>query len=332
MGLLVSIIAMAIITLIGMFASAAPYFFGVVLPYMAVVIFIGGIIVRVLRWARAPVPFRITTTCGQQKSLDFIRQNKLDNPFTGFQTFLRMVLEVLFFRSLFRNTKADLRNNEKLTYIANKWLWLFSIVFHYSFLVVVLRHFRLISDPVPAFVHYIEVMDGFFQIGIPVMFITSIGILAGALFLFGRRLFSPQVRYFSLSSDYFPLLLILGIAVTGILMRHFDKVDLNVVKELMVGVLTFNPVVPQGLETLFFVHLFFVCVLLIYFPMSKLVHMAGVFMSPTRNMANNNRAKRHINPWNPDVEFHTYEEYEDEFRDFMKSVDLPLEKEGDDVK
>jgi nitrate reductase gamma subunit len=55
--------------------------------------------------------------------------------------------------------------------------------------------------------------------------------------------------------------------------------------------------------------------------------MAGVFLSPTRNLANNSRAKRHINPWNPDLKFHTYEEYEDEFRDVMKAAELPLEKE-----
>jgi hypothetical protein len=55
--------------------------------------------------------------------------------------------------------------------------------------------------------------------------------------------------------------------------------------------------------------------------------MGGVFFSPTRNLANTNRMKRHINPWNPKVKIHTYEEYEDEFRDLMKSVGLPLDKE-----
>ena len=55
--------------------------------------------------------------------------------------------------------------------------------------------------------------------------------------------------------------------------------------------------------------------------------MAGVFFSPTRNLANNNRMKRHINPWNPKVKVHTYQEYEDDFRDLMKNVGLPLEKE-----
>ncbi len=55
--------------------------------------------------------------------------------------------------------------------------------------------------------------------------------------------------------------------------------------------------------------------------------MAGVFMSPTRNLANNSREKRHINPWNYPVHVHTYEEYENDFRDKMKGAGLPVEKE-----
>jgi hypothetical protein len=57
------------------------------------------------------------------------------------------------------------------------------------------------------------------------------------------------------------------------------------------------------------------------------MHLGGVFLSPTRNLANNNRAVRHINPWNPDIKFHTYAEYEDEFRENMKKVGLPVDKE-----
>jgi hypothetical protein len=44
-------------------------------------------------------------------------------------------------------------------------------------------------------------------------------------------------------------------------------------------------------------------------------------------MANDNRVSRHINPWNYPVKVHTYSEYEDEFREKMKEVGLPVEKE-----
>jgi len=66
---------------------------------------------------------------------------------------------------------------------------------------------------------------------------------------------------------------------------------------------------------------------MVFIPMSKLMHMAGVFLSPTRNLANDNRMNRHVNPWNAPVKVHTYEEYEDEFRDKMKLAGLPVDKE-----
>ena len=57
------------------------------------------------------------------------------------------------------------------------------------------------------------------------------------------------------------------------------------------------------------------------------MHAGGIFMSPTRTLANNSRIVRHINPWNYEVKTHSYAEYEDEFRDKMRKVGLPLEKE-----
>ena len=78
---------------------------------------------------------------------------------------------------------------------------------------------------------------------------------------------------------------------------------------------------------MFYGHLFLVCMLLVYFPFGKLVHLAGVFLSPTRNMANNNRMVRHVNPWDYPVKVHSYEEYEDEWRDKMKAAGVPVDKE-----
>jgi nitrate reductase gamma subunit len=93
------------------------------------------------------------------------------------------------------------------------------------------------------------------------------------------------------------------------------------------GLFSLSPIVPEGIGVIFYIHLFLVCILLLYFPFSKLVHMGGIFLSPARNLANNNRVRRHINPWNPDVKVHTYEEYEDEFRELMRDAEMPLEKE-----
>ena len=43
-------------------------------------------------------------------------------------------------------------------------------------------------------------------------------------------------------------------------------------------------------------------------------------------MVNNNRFKRHINPWNYPVKVHTYADYEDEFREKMVDAGLRVVK------
>jgi nitrate reductase gamma subunit len=308
-------------------ASHAPYIFGVVIPYLAVLLFMGGMIYRVLLWGSSPVPFRIPTTCGQQKSLPWIKHSKLESPSGLLGVIGRMALEMLFFRSLFRNVKTQLQDGPKLTYGEAKWLWMAGLAFHWTFLIILIRHLRFFLVPVPEVLHMIEGLDSFLQVGVPLLYMTDVIFLGAVLYLFIRRAGIPQMRYISLVNDYFPLFLIFGIGLTGVLMRYFLKTDIVSVKVLTMGLVTFTPSIPQGIGIIFFIHLFLLCALIAYFPFSKLVHMGGVFLSPTRNLANNNRAKRHINPWNYPVHVHTYEEYENDFREKMKNAGLPVEKE-----
>ncbi|CAD7781919.1 MAG: Nitrate reductase gamma subunit [Candidatus Methanoperedenaceae archaeon GB37] len=319
------VIALILIPIIGV-ASHLQVLFGIVIPYLAFIIFLAGMIYQVVKWAKCPVPFRIPTTCGQEKSLPWIKYDRFESPFTTFDVIGRMVLEVLFFRSLFRNTKTVI-HGEKLSFVSAKWLWLGAIAFHYSFLVVLIRHLRFFTEPTPFFVRLIEKIDGFFQITIPALYLSGIVLVAALLFLLARRVFDPKLRYISLPADYFPLFLIISIALSGILMRYIFKTNIVAVKELTMGLATFHPRLPEGISAIFYVHIFLVSVLFAYFPFSKLTHMAGVFLSPTRNLANNNRAVRHINPWNPPVVIHTYEEWEEEFKDKIKAAGIPLDKE-----
>ncbi len=323
----IAVIALILVVMAGVKVANLHFLFGVVVPYAAFATFIIGVIYRVLKWGSSPVPFRIPTTSGQQKSLPWIKYSKLDNPSGTAGVIGRMLLEVFLFRSLFSNTKFELRDGPKLAQGSAKWLWLGGLVFHWSLLIVLLRHIRLFTVPVPAFLDKIEILDGFLEIGIPGLLISGVVLLLAVTYLFLRRAFIPQVRYISLAADYFPLFLIMGIAISGITMRYFVKVDVVNVKNLTMGLVTFNTTVPQGIGVIFYIHLFLVSILFAYIPFSKIMHLGGVFLSPTRNLANSGRAKRHINPWNYPVKVHTYEEYEDEFREKMKGAGLPLEKE-----
>ena len=324
---LIAVIGLVLIALIGVNVANLHFIFGIVVPYIAIVIFLIGVISRVMKWGRTPVPFRIPTTCGQQQSFPWIKQSKLDNPSTTSGVVGRMLLEVLLFRSLFSNTKFELREGPKIAYGSTKWLWLGGLAFHWSFLVVLIRHLRLFTEPVPAFLKGIEALDGFLQVGIPGVLISGLVLLLAVTYLFLRRVFIPQVRYISLAADYFPLFLIISVALTGILMRYFLRVDLVSIKALTVGLISFNAKLPQGISVIFYIHLFLVSTLFAYIPFSKIMHLGGVFLSPTRNLANNSRMVRHINPWNYPVELHTYAEYEDEFRDKMKDAGIPVDKE-----
>lgn len=304
------------------------WFFGFAFPYIALVLFIIGFIYKVVDWTKSVVPFRIPTTCGQQKSMPWIKQNTIDNPNTSAGVVVRMILEIFLFRSLFRNTKAAFNRNasNRLSYSWEIFLWVGALAFHYAFLVTLLRHFRFFTSPVPSCIQFLEKIDGIVQLGLPGIMLSGVVLLAAALFLLARRIFDVKVSYISQAADYFPLFLIIGIAATGISMRYFTKVDIIGIKELTMGLATFSFVPPEGVGGLFYAHLFLVSILFAYFPMSKLMHLGGVFLSPTRNMANNTRAKRHINPWNPDVDFHTYEQYEDHFREKMIEAGLPVDK------
>jgi nitrate reductase gamma subunit len=251
----------------------------------------------------------------------------LDNPSTAAGVVARMALEILFFRSLLRNTKSELIENKRVVYSSSPWLWLGSIVFHYSMLVIVLRHLRLVVDPVPSCITFLQAADGFLQIGAPTYYITSFMFIAALGYLLIRRLWIPQLRYISLANDYFPLFLLIGIGMSGFWLRYVGKTDIVAVKEIVLGLARFKPAGLDAVDPLFYAHLFLASVLVAYFPVSKLMHMAGVFFSPTRNMANNNRMVRHVNPWDYPVKVHTYEEYEDEFRDKMKGAGVPVDKE-----
>jgi len=302
--------------------------FGVFIPYAALFIFIFGLIYRVVKWASSPVPFCIPTVCGQAKSLSWIRNDRINSPHTIWGIVVRMALEVVLFRSLMRNEKARFFQGGRLLFYGNMFLWLGGLIFHWSLFIIIVRHLRLFLEPVPSFILFIQSLDGFFEVGTPAIFFTDTLIILAIIYLFFRRVFEPQLRYFSISADYFPLMLIFAIVVTGLMTRHLYKIDMMEVKSFLTALCAFKPHIPKAINTIFFIHIFLVSILLIYIPFSKLTHMAGLFFSPTRNLKNLSRMERHINPWDYPVRVHTYEEWENEFRDAMKDAGLSLDKEG----
>jgi nitrate reductase gamma subunit len=299
-----------------------------VLPYAAVAILVLGVGARVFAWGRAPVPFRIPTTCGQQASLPWIAQARWDNPSTAWCAFVRTALEVLCFRSLLRNVAPGRNAEGRLIFTPRPGLWLGGLAFHGSMLVVLLRHLGLFEAQASWLTRLLEATDGFFHAGTPTLHATALILLLALTYLLFRRLLSPTLRYLSLAADYLPLFLLLGVATSGLLLRHIFRTDLVAVRDWAISLLVFQPVLPPSPGWLLPVHVTLAAALAAIFPFSKMVHAAGILMSPTRNLANDSRRVRHANPWLEPAHYRTYAEYEDEFRERMRQAGLPLEKEA----
>ncbi len=323
---LAAVVILILISWVGVQGLKLTAVFGVLVPYTAIAIFFVGVLARIIQWARIPNPFRIPTTGGQQKGLDWAPQSRMDNPYTTGQVIIRMLSEIFLFRSLFRNLSPRMgTEGSGVTYASAKWLWLFAILFHYAMLTTLFRHVRFFTSPVPWPVRIIEAVDGWLEVGVPEVMVSGVLVLMGLSLLLARRLAIPRLRYISLLNDYFPLFLLMAIATTGILMRYVTGIDVTSVKQLAMGLVSFRPGPTEGIGPLFFIHLFLVSTLLAYFPFSKLMHAVGIFFSPTRDMPNNNRAVHHDNPWNYSVKFHAYADYEAEFRDKMVEAGIPLD-------
>ena len=330
MGLWYSIsgvLGILIIVLIGVGGIGLYSLFIIFIPYAALLLFVVGFIYRVLKWASSPVPFHIPTIGGQQKSLPWIKPDKINSPYTTGGVVKRLALDIFLFRSLLKNEKVGLEAPHRLLFRTSTLLWLGALAFHWSLLIIILRHLRFFLEPVPIFLIVLQRLDSILQNLMPIIYISDVVILIALAYLFLRRVIYPQVRYISLPSDFFVLLTIAGIALSGVFLRVIYKVDLVQVKEWVMAMSSFHPMPPKGVNLLFYVHLFFVSLLVAYFPLSKLMHMPGILLSPTKNLRNTSRKDRHINPWDHPVKVHTYEEYENEFREIMKEAGMPVEKE-----
>lgn len=184
---------------------------------------------------------------------------------------VRMAREVLFFESLFKGSK---------------WTWLFGWLFHVSLALVLLRHGRYFQEPVwsvTAFGQFFGTYAGF----------TMVIGLAG---LWARRVLVDRVRYISTPSDHLHLALLVAIGLSGLSMRFVAHTDIVAVKAFMLG-LTRLSIQPLPTDPLLLIHLALVAVLMIVFPISKLLHAPGLFFSPTRNQADNPRESRHQAAW-----------------------------------
>lgn len=227
--------------------SAFQFLVGGILPYVAVVVFVVAMIHRINAWIKAPQPGKMTLTPAPKGSLAS-----------------SVLAETFLFPSLFKGDKL---------------LWAFSWIFHVSLALIALGHIRVVTGLIDS----ILMSMGMSVEGVGWMSSTfggaaGIVILATGTLLLIRRLTTQRVREISGAGDFFALLLILAIIVTGNMMRfggeHFDLAQTRV---WAWSLLTFSPVVPAS--GTFLVHALLAQILIIYMPFSKILHFGGIFFT-----------------------------------------------------
>jgi nitrate reductase gamma subunit len=225
--------------------------------YISLLVFIVGMGRKIYQFWITPAPLKIPTA---------------PTPLTQSGVVFRMIREVTLFESLFRS---------------NKWIWLFGFLFHFGLLLILVRHLRYF---IPGDLPEVFLLIQPFKYAAFAMIIGLGGLLA-------RRIFVSRIRYISAPSDYLMLLMLIVIGVSGVIMTFTDNhTDVMAVKAFASGLVIFDWAnMPTDIN--FLIHLFLVFVLLSIFPISKLLHVPGVFFSPTRNQVDNARKKRHISPW-----------------------------------
>jgi nitrate reductase gamma subunit len=221
------------------------YLLGVLLPYTACAVFILGTVMKIAGWLRKPVPFHITLFPAPRNTMGKVMA------FAG---------EFLFFGCLFRENKA---------------LWLRVWLFHLSLALVIAGHvvgiyclrdqFTLVGVS-PETSRFLSQLLGGLTGGVLVISLDAL--------LIGR-IVDPEVRKLSVAEDYFSLLLLLALAVSGIMM-HLPgfQADLPAVRAYMGDLIMFRSAALPGGAT-FVIHFLLVNILLLYFPFSRLIHAAG---------------------------------------------------------
>lgn len=183
----------------------------------------------------------------------------------------RMAKEVVLFESLFKS---------------NKWIWVFGWLFHFGLLLVLVRHLRYFVHPIPDWLVFIQPFGKY----------ASILMVVGLAGLLARRFLVDRVRYISTPSDYLMLALLLGIGISGMLTTFVVHTDIVALKQFFMGLMYFD-IQPVPDDPVILAHLVMVALLMVIFPISKLLHAPGVFFSPTRNQADNPREHRHVAAW-----------------------------------
>jgi nitrate reductase gamma subunit len=230
--------------------QAIAFILSYITPYIAVIVFVGGIVWQLVRWQKqSTVPANLSL---------------YPRPASRVNRIWDTLVDMFTFKGLLR---------------VNKPLWAGGFMMHAGLLLLLVGHVRVVTD------YYF--LWNWLKWGEQQQhqFSAIAGLIAGFLFmiplvyLLARR-WSGPVKWLSTPEDYFILFLLLGIAITGNHMRLVLAVDQHGIRDFMQGLILFKwEPVPGSAGFSFIYHFALVQLLMIYFPFSKLLHTIGVLFS-----------------------------------------------------
>ena len=215
---------------------------GVILPPITLLTFMTAMTYRVVVWNRLPLP-----------ALTLF-------PSPSGSGVIGVVVEALFFPTLFCGNRA---------------LWFLSWTFHALLLAIIAAHIQAVLD-LSALWSALGVNDA--AVSLFVGRASGVMILVAVVGLLGRRVALRRVREISTLADYFSLLLILAVVVTGNVVRFQGQLDVAVVRDYFRDLATFHFATPP-MNGWFLLHLLLAQLLILYMPFSKMLHFGGVFFT-----------------------------------------------------
>ncbi len=218
---------------------------GRILPYVTLVVLIVGLVMRLTRWNKGPTP-KMTIFPGATNRGEMITN---------------ILKEVLIFRGLFQG---------------NKGLWVGSWVFHAMLAFIFFGHIRVVWEAL-----FFLPEKGQHLVSAATGGTFGVIVLLAATYLFIRRLTVGSVREISDVEDYFALVLIVAIVLTGDAMRFLPAAHIDLAESTrpyFLSLITFSGAeVPSN--PWFLMHYLLGQVLFLYLPFSKFLHIPGVFYS-----------------------------------------------------
>ncbi|MGD2148616.1 MAG: respiratory nitrate reductase subunit gamma [Anaerolineae bacterium] len=230
--------------------GAIAFVFYYITPYIAVVVFFGGLAYRVLRWSqRDPVGAHLSLFPRPEGTLGRLRHALVD---------------MFTLKGLFR---------------VNRLLWVGGFIMHLGLLLTFVGHIRAFTDFYflwrllgwgPEQQHTFSAVAG-----------TIAGVLFSLpLFYLLLRRWSGAMKWLSTPEDSFVLFLLIAIGLTGFHMRLLREVQVQQLHQFFRGLATFNwQPAPVSAGASFTYHFAFVQLLMVYFPFGKLTHTIGSLFS-----------------------------------------------------